>query len=157
MTRKQAVSIVGTPSWWRRALAFVIDFHFAITSLAGLGGVTYLLNANETTRSAWSLIRIYLAIPLFVGFNAAMFLYFAFPLTRGKQTVGCFIMKTKVTPPFGSEGRFTWPTALQRTWYAFRGLCSGAWLRPKRDSEGNTWYDIESGCRVVLVDYTNGA
>jgi uncharacterized RDD family membrane protein YckC len=161
MTRNQSAVPAGVPAWWRRAGAFFIDFHFGVITLAGVATmVALVLEAEKTGHFVWNSQPRYsdptefvLLIPLTLLFMAVLFLYFAFPLTRGKQTVGCFVMRIKVTPPFGTEGCFTWPGAVRRTWYEFRGL--GRWtslLKPKRDADGNTWYDIESGCHVALVN-----
>jgi uncharacterized RDD family membrane protein YckC len=161
---KPAGRVSGPPGWWRRALAFLIDFHFAVATLAGIGGGADLLAEGiRTGHFRWSFTRHYvvygdlLLTPLIFIFMALLFLYFAFPLTLGTQTVGCFIMRTKVLPPFGSDGMSTWRAAIRRTWYEFRGVCRGGWFRPKRDADGNTWYDVETGCRVVLVEYTQSA
>ncbi len=165
MTLRLSTVDVGVPSWSRRVTAFLIDFHFAGATLAGVSAmVDLLVEATRTGDFAWHFERHYavatdlFAIPLTLIYLAVLFLYFCFPLTRGRQTVGCFLMRTMVTPPFGGEGCFTWLTAARRTWYEFRGIFRWtSLLRPKRDAEGNTWYDVESGCHVVLVEYGSSA
>jgi hypothetical protein len=95
---------------------------------------------------------------LCLSFLALMVLYFAFPLTRGRQTVGCFIMRIKVTPPLGDRGRFTFREAFRRTYYEFNGLSPFLWLSKDWDMDGHgrTWYDIKSDCSVVLVEDSAG-
>lgn len=160
MRVKQNVVIVGAATMRRRAAAFMIDFWFSVLALSSAGGLLPLgLEARRTGHFAWHFERDYtvgtdeLGLLLVLMTMGLMLLYFVFPLTRGKQTVGCFVMRIKVTPPFGDEGCFTFKEALRRTWYEFRGLC---WLwGPKggRDSQGRTWYDRETNCSVVLVNY----
>ena len=81
-----------------------------------------------------------------------MFLYFVFPLTRGRQTIGCFIMRLRTTPPLGDAGRFTFRAAVQGAFYEFRGLYNVLIHRWKLDDKGRTWYDVETNCKVVLID-----
>jgi uncharacterized RDD family membrane protein YckC len=160
---RQQVKISGIPAWWRRVLASCVDFYFFVLTVAPISALLDLeLEARRTGHFAWHFDRAYVVetdvvvgVPMVLLCLALLFLYFVFPLTRGRQTVGCFVMKTKVTPPFGDQGLFTWRTAARRTWYEVQGICRlTLLLRPKRDAEGNTWYDIESDCRVVSVDYT---
>ncbi len=161
MTSKQSLSMVGVPAWRRRAVAFLVDMHFGTLTLVGSGEIAgralrasriaHAASKFPTTESAAS--ELVMAVSLSFLSLTALFLYFVFPLTMGKQTVGCFVMGTKVTPPFGMEGRFTWSAAIRRTWHELNGVCSGTWFNPRRDPDGNTWYDLQSGCRVVQVEY----
>jgi hypothetical protein len=84
--------------------------------------------------------------------HALMVLYFAFPLTRGRQTVRYFIVGLKVAPPFGNEGRFTFKASLLRTFYAFVGLASVLTRNWDRDGQGRTWYDRKTDCTVCIVN-----
>ena len=128
--------------------------------LSGIAALAPLwLEASRTGHFAWHFQRNY-AVPtddvvstLFTfGILVLIFLYFALPLTRGRQTVGCFIMKIRVTPPFGDGGRFTFRSALQRTWYELIGL--GDLLKRKwdQDGQGRTSHDIRTNCAVVLIE-----
>jgi uncharacterized RDD family membrane protein YckC len=162
MWRKECLEVAGVPGWSRRIIAFLIDFYFGLITLSGLGAlIPLLLEAVRTGQFAWTFQRRYavntdiiVSLPLVLVSMGLFVLYFAVPLTRGRQTVGCFVMRTKVTPPFGTEGRFTLRGALRRTWFEFRGLCQGTSLfRPARDSQGRTWYDTETNCVVVLVQH----
>ena len=167
MTRRQSLSVVGVPAWWRRVTAFLIDFHFALITLVGTSEIAGLAlrvtmtgHATPDYQSPHSMTPAFVVVIvtlLALVSLAALLLYFVFPLTKGRQTVGCFVMGIKVTPPFGIEGRFTWSAAIRRTWLEIHGTCSGTWFNPRRDADGNTWYDLESGCRVVSVDYNSVA
>ena len=151
----------GVPSAWRRFSAFLIDFWFSLAILASLGGIVPLwLESMRTGQFSWHFERNYsvpsdeiFALPLVLMTMALMFLYFAWPLTKGKQTVGCFIMRLRVAPPFGSRGALTFRTAVRRVWLEFTGMSSFLLKRNDRDSHGRTWYDRESNCTVILVKY----
>jgi|SRR5579863_8426569 len=152
----------GVPSGRRRSVAFLIDFWFSVAVLASLGGMVPLwFESLRTGQFSWHFQRDYsvpsdeiFAIPLILTAMALMFLYFVWPLTRGKQTVGCFIMRLKVAPPFGSRGALTFRTAARRVWLEFTGMGSFLLLKPTdRDSEGRTWYDRETNCTVILIKY----
>jgi uncharacterized RDD family membrane protein YckC len=162
MVVNESTVTVGIASMKRRVVAFIIDFWFSLLGLSAIGALIPLgLEAVRTGHFSWAFERSYtvstdtlVGLPLILITMGLMILYFVIPLTKGKQTVGCFVMGIKVTPPFGDEGRFTLQQAFRRTWFEFRGLC--AWpftMKGKRDTEGRTWYDIETNCRVVLVNY----
>jgi len=159
MTRNANTVVVGVPSRGRRILAFLIDFWFSLLTLSGIGALVPLwLEAARTGHFRWYFQREYavstdgtFALPASLAFMALMFLYFMFPLTRGKQTVGCFIMRLKVTPPFGDGGCFTFREALKRTFYEFNGMATFLTRAWNRDGQGGTWYDIRTNCTVVLV------
>ena len=119
----------GISSSWRRFFAFLMDFWFSLAIVASLGGVVPLwIESRRTGHFAWHFERNYsvpsdaFGVPLvFIGL-ALMFLYFAWPLTKGKQTVGCFILRLRVAPPFGLSGAFTFQQAVRRVWMEFRGM-----------------------------------
>ena len=129
-----------------------------ILALSSVGALIPLsLEAERTGHFEWHFQRNFSVksdalsalSTLFIMF--LMILYFAFPLTRGRQTVGCFIMRLRVLPPFGDEGRFTLSASLKRSIYSFIGLCSIVTRGWGRDEYGRTWYDRTTGCTVVLV------
>lgn len=154
--------IVGIPTWKRRAASFFLDFWFSLLTLSSFGALLPLwIEALRTGRFSWTFERNYrvasddlFGLPLVLGTMGLMFLYFVFPLTLGKQTVGCLVMRLRVTPPFGDEGRFTFREAARRTLYEFMAL--SGWpltLSKGRDSYGRAWHDRATDCRVVLVEY----
>ncbi|MHB8485889.1 MAG: RDD family protein [Candidatus Acidiferrales bacterium] len=158
MVKEPTAVATGIPTRKRRVLAFVIDFWFSLLTISSIGALIPLwLEAVRTGHFVWHFQRNYsvstdsfsLLSSLF--FMVLMVLYFAFPLTRGRQTVGCFIMRLRVTPPFGDEGRFTFKAALMRTFWAFMGQTSILTRKWDRDGLGRTWYDRRTGCAVVLV------
>jgi hypothetical protein len=150
--------IVGMPSMKRRAVAFIIDAYLSLVTLASIAGLIPLwFEAHRTGHFSWGFERDYAvafdavtALPIALLVLALMVFYFAFPLTRGSPTVGCFIMRLRVSPPFGDEGRFTLREALRRTFYEFEGLATW-WRWGNRDSLGRTWYDRRTDTKVVMV------
>jgi uncharacterized RDD family membrane protein YckC len=162
MFANDATVAIGLASMKRRMAAFVVDFWFSLLSLSAVGALLPLcLEAIRTGHFSWAFERNYTEntdvlfdFPLVFVMIGLMFLYFVVPLTKGRQTVGCLVMGIKVTPPFGDEGQFTFKQAVRRTWFEFQGMCTlPFFLKDGRDSEGRTWYDIETDCRVVLVKY----
>lgn len=147
----------GVPTSKRRVLAFLIDFWFSLSLTSSIGALIPLfLEAKRTGHFAWQFRRNYatptdpLAALASLLFMILMVFYFVFPLTRGRQTVGYFILRLKLTPPFGTEGRFTLKAALIRTYYAFTGGITifRSW---DRDEQGRTWYDRKTNSSVVFV------
>jgi uncharacterized RDD family membrane protein YckC len=114
------------------------------------------VEARRVGHFEWSFTRDYMVStdsiirPLALLGLIELFLYVVYPLTRGKQTIGQYVMRVKVLPPFGTEGRFTWNAAVKRVWYSFLGFCK--W-RFELDHNGQTWCDRETGCTVSLVEY----
>lgn len=159
MLRNANSTIMGVPSRARRIASFAIDFWFSLLILSSIEALAPLaLEAARTGHFVWHFQRAYTvgtdaayALPGVLITMTLMIFYFAFPLTRGEQTVGCFIVRIKTTPPFGDSGRFTFRAALRRTFYEFRGLASIISRDWKRDTSGRTWYDIETNCTVVLI------
>jgi len=160
MLRNANTEVSGIPTRARRIAAFSIDFWFSLLTLSGIGALVPLwLEAARTGHFSWHFQRDYtvstdggFALPSVFIFLGLMVLYFVFPLTRGKQTVGCFIMRIKVTPPFGDDGCFTFRSALKRTYYEFSGLATFFTRNWDRDGHGRTWYDIQTNCAVVLIE-----
>jgi uncharacterized RDD family membrane protein YckC len=159
MLRKPSTITEGVPTVKRRVLAFLIDSWFSLSVVSSVGALIPLwLEAMRTGHFVWQFHRTYsansdgLAALASLVFMALMVLYFAFPLTRGRQTVGYFIVGLRVAPPFGNEGRFTFKAALLRTFYAFTGLASVLTRNWDRDGQGRTWYDRKTDCTVCIVN-----
>lgn len=150
---------VGIPTLKRRAAAFFIDFWFSMTTVTTASALVPLwLEIRRTGRFPWHFERDYsvgsdaFILPLVLLEMAVVFLYFALPLTKGKQTVGCFVMRLRVVPPFGDYGRFTFRESLRRTAYELWGLLTWKWAtKDFLDDRGGTWWDRETNCSVVLV------
>ena len=156
MVRKPTAATPGVPTRKRRVLALLIDFWSSIVILAPVDVlITLWIESVRTGHFTWHYQRDYSVTSdgLSTGLSlilciSLMTFYFAFPLTRGRQTIGCFITGLRVTPPFGDEGRFTLRSALMRTFYTFAGLLTCTW---DQDERGRTWYDRKTACTVILV------
>lgn len=159
MLQRDDVDICDPAALWRRGAAFAVDFYFGLLVTSSLGALLPVTaEAARTGHFAWQFERNYatshdawFGFPFVLIAMVLFFLYFALPLTRGRQTVGCYLMGTKVTPPFGDEGAFTLRQAVIRTFYEFVGLCGWFSGRLKNDAEGRNWVDRRTGCRVVRV------
>jgi uncharacterized RDD family membrane protein YckC len=157
----RSIAIDGTPSLIRRAAAFLIDFWFSLAILSSTSSLVPLgIEAKRVGHFSWHFERSYAVgtdelVAVIALFDLLlMFLYFLLPLTRGKQTEGCFLMGIKVTPPFGDDGRFTLREAARRTGYELWGMLKMVGVRKSdRDGQGRTWWDRETDCRVVLVQF----
>jgi uncharacterized RDD family membrane protein YckC len=143
-------------SMWKRAAAFVVDFWFAVFTLGALFGlIDILLEASRTGVFRWHFQRDYLVssdgvslVLVFVGL-AAVVSYFLLPLMRRSQTLGCWIFRLVTVNSDGYVIRLPLSTALRRLFAEFRGLCSPLRTFRKRDENGRTFYDIDSGFTVV--------
>jgi hypothetical protein len=81
-----------------------------------------------------------------------MLLYFAVPVVRGTQTVGCYLLRLKVVPVEGWQPQLY--DAMTRAVLGYLGLCMGPltfWRG--RGADGSTWYDRSTQFRVSLVRY----
>ena len=154
-TRVRVESFSVAPLW-RRAAAFVVDFWFAGFTVCALSGfVDILLEANRTGIFRWHFQRYYLVstdgasvVFVFVGL-AAFVAYFLLPLMRRSQTVGSWIFRLATVNCDGFVVRLPLSIAARRLFASFRGLTSPLRTLRKRDEQGRTFYDIESGFTVV--------
>ena len=90
----------------RRFFAFLIDLYF-VTLISGgiLALVPLLVEARRTGHFAWTFGRgysvasdDYLFFPLSLIGVIIFFFYFAYPLLIGKQSVGDYLLRLRVTP-----------------------------------------------------------
>lgn len=163
MTREASYEIAGIPSWTRRFLAFMVDFLVVMMTLAPpMALIPLAAEAFRTGRFSWYFERRYMvtsdqgiAIPLTLSLMMLMALYFALPIVKSKQTVGCYLLAVKVVPDTSGGRRFGLSDGLKRVTLGFIGLCSWPflWLL-RRGDDGSTWYDRWTRCRVILVHYT---
>jgi len=84
---------------------------------------------------------------------ALLALYYAWPVARGRQTVGCFLLGLKVAPAATRKTPPDLALGLRRVVLAFAGLCSWPVLFILRGADGTTWYDRLTDTRVELVRY----
>ncbi len=89
-------------------------------------------------------------LPVLTALILLVPLYYIFPLTRGRQTLGDYVFGILVVKEDGRSA-FSFKEAFVRTMTAFKGLCGGPIWGWKRDKQGRTWYDKETNCRVVRV------
>jgi uncharacterized RDD family membrane protein YckC len=150
------------PSWRRRFAAFVIDFVVIFAAIvppvmliplgveaARTGSFAWAFDRDFTVASDW-LVHLLLV----VGIMGAMLLYFAVPVVRGTQTVGCYLLRLKVVPVEGRQPRLY--DAMKRAVLGYLGICMGPltfWRG--RGADGSTWYDRSTQCRVRLVRYVD--
>ena len=141
---------------WRRATAFVVDFWFGAFTLGALFGYAdVLLEASGSGVFRWHYQRDY-SVPsdnvglvlVFVAM-AAFVAYFLLPLMRGGQTIGCWLLRLATVNSDGYVVYLPFKTAMRRLFAEFRGVCSPFRTFRKRDEQGRTFYDIESGFTVV--------
>ena len=148
----------GVPSWRRRLAAFVIDFvviFCAIVPVATL--IPLVAEAARTGTFAWTFTRDFsvwsdwlIGFLLGNGVFAGMLLYFAVPIVRGTQTVGCYLLRLKVVPVEGRQLRLS--SAVWRVILGYIALCMApvtVWRGHGLD--GSTWYDRSTRFRVNLV------
>lgn len=146
----------------RRFIAYIIDFYlvvFVCSSILTL--IPLYLEAKRTGHFAWGFERDYAVrndyyTALFLSQAAlfGLFLYYTYPLLKGKQTVGSFILRTRARPGSGSEGNATFWLVCKRIFYAGLGLALWPYTLWKYlDGNGRTWYDRASNWDVTLVNY----
>jgi len=146
-----------TPTLKRRLAAFGLDFVFSLFCTAPLGGLFMLV--VEFVRigvfhwqffreeTVWTDTAIGLSV---VAINMlVLVLYFAYPLTRARPTIGCYLVGTILVRD-DQLVRLPIREALARTVLEFLGLCSWpVMLFVGRDRHGQTWYDRATGYSVV--------
>jgi RDD family protein len=152
----------GIPSWKRRFAAFFLDFYVALTSTAPFAALIPLAaEAVRTGSFAWSFKRRYtvdadwyLVVPMVLAEMALVALYFAWPVARNRQTVGCYLLRLRVVPAESSRARRSLALGFRRVTLGFIGLCTWPvmWLFGRGD-DGSTWYDRATNSRVELVNY----
>ena len=141
---------------WKRTAAFLVDFWFCTFTLGALyGWIDVLLEASRTGVFRWHFQRDYsvpsdnvMVVLVFVSL-AATIGYFLLPLVRGGQTVGCWLLRLATINSDGYVVALPLKTAARRLFLEFRGLTSPIKTFRKRDSQGRTFYDVESGFTVV--------
>lgn len=144
------------PSMSRRLCAFLLDFWFALFTLSGLFGILpVLLEARRTGVFQWHFQRDYVStsdwfnVAAVFVFMGAVLLYFALPLARRKQTVGCWVLRLATIRPSGDVLYLPLSVAMWRVFKEFTGVCSPWKTLGQRDAQGRTWYDRETGFMVV--------
>ncbi len=145
---------------WRRFGAFVIDFYFAGSTIAALAGlIAVAVESDQTGTFHWHFQREYgvsldrmFGVPLALAAMALIFLYFVYPLTKAKPTVGCYLLRigTFSQSAPGSLVKMSLSDAARRISFEFRGLCAW-WKLWRRNPAGQTWYDEKTN--VIVSRY----
>jgi hypothetical protein len=86
---------------------------------------------------------------------ALVALYFALPIVaNGTQTLGCYLLRLKVTPSEQLDKRYGLAEGFKRVALGFIGLCTWPFMWALgRGKDGSTWYDRATGFRVKLIRY----
>jgi hypothetical protein len=162
MKKQTHANSAGHAGLIRRFFAYVIDLLVVIGATSCIAALIPLgMEAHRVGHFEWSFQRNYtvssdatVISPLVVLSFIELFFYFAYPLTKGTQTIGEYIMRIKVAPSSGVEGRFTWGEAMTRIFYSAGGFCLWPYtIWTRLDRNGQTWYDRRTNCRASLVVY----
>jgi uncharacterized RDD family membrane protein YckC len=139
-----------------RGAAFLLDLWFLLLCVSGIGSiVSLLLEANRTGSFQWHFERDYsvpadnVSFVLVLVFLALVVLYFVWPLSRRRQTVGCWIFRLATISVGGDVLYLPLSTAAWRVYKEFIGLTHPIRTVKERDAQGRTWYDRETGFMVV--------
>ncbi len=141
---------------WRRAAALATDFWVAVYSLSALFAcIPVFLEARRTGIFRWNFQRDHTVSSDWVHwlvvlvYLAAFVAYFLLPLMRRGQTLGAWIFRLVTVNSDGYIVSLPFRVAVRRLRAEFRGLISPLKTLRKRDEQGRTFYDIESGFTVM--------
>jgi RDD family len=141
---------------WKRGTAFLVDFWFCSFTLGALVGCAdVFMEESRTGVFQWHFQRDYsvpsdnILVVLVLASLAATVGYFLLPLVCGGQTVGCWLLRLATINSEGYTVTLPLKTAAWRLFLEFRGLCSPFRTLRKKDAQGRTFYDVESGFTVV--------
>jgi uncharacterized RDD family membrane protein YckC len=162
VSRDIRAQTIRPASWTRRIAAFVIDFYIAMLCTAPIIALIPLTTeAIRTGKFSWFFERTYtvpsdwyVGIPLVLFTMALVAAYFAVPIGRRTQTVGCYLLGLKVVSTRQERNPIRLSRGLRRVFLGFIGLCSWPfmWLLG-RGQDGSTWYDRSTDFRVFQVRY----
>src|SRR5258706_4457548 len=112
-----------------RMAALLFDLWFLLLCINGIGSVlSLLLEANRTGKFQWHFERDYsvasdgVDFALVLVFFALVVLYFIWPLSRRRQTVGCWIFRLATVSANGDVLNMPLSTAARRVLMEFRGI-----------------------------------
>ena len=153
------------PTWsagiFARGVAYLVDLFAAFAILPPLFALPLLwAEAGRTGSFSWSIERTELVptdatigMPLLALAVVLLNLYFAYPLTRGTQTLGCRLLGIRMID-FDNAERVPMGRAVVRSFLAFLGACGFfitlplAWWSGER---GVMWYDEIMDTRAVKL------
>jgi uncharacterized RDD family membrane protein YckC len=139
-----------------RLAAFLFDLWFLLLCIGGMGSIlSLLLEANRIGKFQWHFERDFsvasdgVDFALVLVFLTLVILYFIWPLSRRRQTVGCWIFRLATVSPNGDVLNLPLSTAAWRVLMEFAGIIHLIRTVKERDAQGRTWYDRETGLMVV--------
>jgi uncharacterized RDD family membrane protein YckC len=143
----------------RRFFSIVLDSFLSIFFFSATAGlIPMALEFARTKEFAWQFERDYLTpsdklfgLPLVLITMFSIFMYFAYPMSRGKQTIGEYVLGLKVVGADGVQ-QLSLKQAMFRTVLGYVALCAAPiTLILGKDKQGRTWYDKVTECRVLRV------
>jgi hypothetical protein len=161
LKQRARTDLTGNARIARRFAAYLIDFITVVVATGSTAAIIPLLSeARRVGHFAWSFQRDY-TVPTDRNIShmallgiGMLLLYAIYPLTKGRQTIGEYVVRIKVFPPAGVEARFTWIDALVRVLFSGAGIAFWPYtLWTGTDRNGRTWYDRVTNCTVSLVEY----
>ena len=147
----------------RRFMAAFVDLFLAIFGLSGLSGIfPVLVEWRITGEFAWQIERDYArssdSILLWSGLPlifAGLVLYFAYPMTRGRTTIGEYLWGYRVLRE-GKPEHLPWKRALARSLADFGALSSWPVTLLMKRRPGQIWTDTAFGTKAVVVTNYEG-
>ncbi len=144
----------------RRGIAYAIDLFAATLIIPAFLAVPLLLvEANRTGTFRWAFERselvptdVLVGLPLLLLGVVLLNLYFAIPVVRGAQTLGCHLLGIRIVDFDGD--RVSLGRAVVRSFLAFVAACAFiitiplAWLG---DDKGVLWHDTVMDTRAVKL------
>jgi hypothetical protein len=129
------LSTQGPPGSVRRIAADVIDFVFGVTAISNIDALIPLwIHYRHTGHLFWQFrqhisdpvrdSQTFISVAMFPVLFLLMACSVAFPLKLGKQTVGGFIMRVRLTSPLARDGKLPFDLALRRAYYELRWISS---------------------------------
>jgi hypothetical protein len=156
MTKEAHIETSHPSSLKRRSAAFIFDCWFLLLTVVGVSSLLHLLleaqcsgtfrwryeieNGGAPDGADAAIVLINLIV---------MLMYFVVPLAHRRQTVGQWLLRLATVDAGENVLYLPFPTALWRTFMAFRGLVSPWRFLKETDAQGRTWYDRETGFTVV--------
>ncbi len=139
-----------------RFASFLIDIWFVSFSTSGLSSfICLLLEAHRTGTFQWHFERSYSVSSDFIAFLivlvdlALIVSYFVIPLSKCRQTVGCWIFRLATVSGSGDVLYMPVSTAAWRVFMQANAIAHPIRTFKERDAQGRTWYDRETGLTVV--------
>ena len=149
MQIKVSVSDFQVASLRRRFSAFLFDLWFVLFALIGVSSFVHIFRWHferdyRVPGDAVGVALVFLNLGLIIS-------YFVLPLARRRQTIGTWIFRLATITPAGDALYLPISTAAWRVLMEFNGLIHAIKTVRGTDAQGRTWYDWETGFRVVHI------